>query len=90
MIPAMARAGLLRELHDDVLMDVLRAYGPQHGPRTRDECEAADQVAYEFHLRHAPTGERRGPVSVVDDPAYCDVCRFGIVGECDERCEQRT
>lgn len=90
MIPAMARARVLSELHDDVLMDVLSAYGPQHGPRTYDECVAADQVAYEFHLRHAPTGERRGPaVSVANDTRYCDVCRFGVVGTCDERCEHR-
>lgn len=48
----MRTAALLRELHDDQLMDMLVVYS--RGDRTLEESRTCDQIAWEFHLRHRP------------------------------------
>lgn len=55
----LGRARILGELDHDTLMDCLRVYSRE--PRSREEASVCDQIAWEFHLRQSPTGERRGP-----------------------------
>lgn len=61
-----AQAGLLRNLHDDVLWDVLAAHTRE--PRTATDCHVLDVIRAEFARRHRP----------VELEGVCSKCLYAL------------